>query len=365
MRTALAGFHLEGNGGSWNPGAGGDAWSGGGGGCGGDCGCGGQCGGDCGCKGGGASCGGKPSGGFGDKPTSGCGGKPSGGGGSVGGGSGQLPLIPDYNGEIWDVLRSYGARGASRLLETGSDSGDYFSCSVNGVWTTGYRHPTKNSVCFDREFTNCVDCDGWQPPACPPYCQEMKQKCDAAERECNTACILILDEVQRRTCFNSCIAPAISDGGACSACKTCHGTYPSCPVCVTSYWGLPSLPPSKRDPNYDPNKDWCSEPLLDQDDVGDDANYCCFLHDKCYDVGGGYWDRMKCDLGLLTCLSLAWWNSVSIIGATAYFLGVRVGGVSHFNYHVNTPAEADSSDVPPPWPTPMQDAFGSPWGHMR
>jgi hypothetical protein len=81
MRTALAGFHLEGNGGSWNPGAGGDDWSGGGGGCGGGCGC----GGDCGCKGGGGSCGGKPSDG-GDGP---------------GGGAGPLPLIPDYDGEIW------------------------------------------------------------------------------------------------------------------------------------------------------------------------------------------------------------------------------------------------------------------------
>ena len=46
MRTALAGFYVEGNGGSWNPGAGGDDWIGGGGGCGGDCGCksGGWCG---------------------------------------------------------------------------------------------------------------------------------------------------------------------------------------------------------------------------------------------------------------------------------------------------------------------------------
>ncbi len=95
MRTALAGFHLEGNGGSWNPGAGVDGWTGGGGGCGGDCGCGGSCGGDCGCKGGGGSCGGKPSGGGG--------GKPSDGGVGLGGGSGQLPLIPDYDGEIWAV----------------------------------------------------------------------------------------------------------------------------------------------------------------------------------------------------------------------------------------------------------------------
>ena len=102
MRTALAGFHLEGNGGSWNPGAGGDGWSGGGGGCGGDCGCGGQCGGDCGCKGGGGACGGKPSGGCGGKPSGGCGGKPSDGGGGLGGGSGQLPLMPEYDGEIWD-----------------------------------------------------------------------------------------------------------------------------------------------------------------------------------------------------------------------------------------------------------------------
>ncbi len=93
MRTALAGFHLEGNGGSWNPGAGGDGWSGGGGGCGGDCGCGG--------KGGGGSCGGKPSSGCGDKPTGVCGEKPSDGGVGLGGGSGQLPLIPDYDGEIW------------------------------------------------------------------------------------------------------------------------------------------------------------------------------------------------------------------------------------------------------------------------
>ena len=97
MRTALAGFQLDGNGGSWNPGAGGDGWSGGGGGCGGDCGCGGKCGGDC----GGGSCGGKPSGGCGDKPTGGCGGKPSDGGGGPGGGAGPLPLIPDYDGEIW------------------------------------------------------------------------------------------------------------------------------------------------------------------------------------------------------------------------------------------------------------------------
>jgi hypothetical protein len=103
MRTVLAGFHLEGNGGSWNPGAGGDGWSGGGGGCGGDCGCGGSCGGGggCDCKSGGGSCGGQPTGGCGDKPSGGCGGRPSDGGGSPGGGSGQLPLIPDYDGEIW------------------------------------------------------------------------------------------------------------------------------------------------------------------------------------------------------------------------------------------------------------------------
>ena len=88
MRTALAGFHLEGNGGSWNPGADGGGWNGGGGGCGGDCSCGGSCGGGgaCGCKGGGGSCSGKPSGGSGGHPD---------------GGSGQLPLIPDYDGEIW------------------------------------------------------------------------------------------------------------------------------------------------------------------------------------------------------------------------------------------------------------------------
>ena len=86
---------LEGNGGSWNPGASGDGWSGGGGGCGGDCGCGGSCGGGggCDCKGGGGSCGGKP--------TGGGGGQPSDGGGGLGGGSGQLPLIPDYDGQIW------------------------------------------------------------------------------------------------------------------------------------------------------------------------------------------------------------------------------------------------------------------------
>jgi len=107
MRTALAGFHLEGNGGSWNPGAGGDGWSGGGGGCGGDCGCGG--------KGGGGSCGGKPSSGCGDKPTGGCGGKPSDGGGGQSGGSGQLPLLPDYDGQIWDPVA--GAGGSSSFMQ--------------------------------------------------------------------------------------------------------------------------------------------------------------------------------------------------------------------------------------------------------
>ena len=105
MRTALAGFYVEGNGGSWNPGAVGDDWIGGGGGCGGDCGCGGSCGGDCGCEGGGGSCGGKP----------------SGGGGSLNGGSGQLPLIPDYDGEIWDAGMSSSAFGGYLALVDGED----------------------------------------------------------------------------------------------------------------------------------------------------------------------------------------------------------------------------------------------------
>jgi hypothetical protein len=95
MRTALAGFYVEGNGGSWNPGAGGDDWIGGSGGCGGKCGGGGSCCGDCGCKGGGGSCGGKP----------------SGGGGSSSGGLRHLPLIPDYDGQIWDRPHVEGGDG--------------------------------------------------------------------------------------------------------------------------------------------------------------------------------------------------------------------------------------------------------------
>ena len=112
MRTALAGLHLEGNGGSWNPGAGGDGWSGGGGGCGGDCGCGGSCGGDCGCKGGGGACGGKPW---------------NGGGGS-GGGAGQLPLIPDYDGVLWDGSRIHATHDTRPFGETDAygDGYDYW-----------------------------------------------------------------------------------------------------------------------------------------------------------------------------------------------------------------------------------------------
>ena len=313
---------------------------------------GGSCGGGggCDCKGGGGSCGGKPTGGCGDKPSGGCGGKPSDGGGSPGGGSGQLPLIPDYDGEIWGQVLSYRVVNGSYA---GASAEDYFCCNVHGVWKCGYKHKSRNAVCYDVEQELCEECDAWQPPPCPPYCLDMKQRCDAAERECNTACILIFDERQWRMCFNSCIAPAMSGGGACDACKTCHGAFPSCPACVTSYWGLPPLP-LLRDPNYDPGKDWCSDRVLNQEDVGDDANYCCFLHDKCYEKGGHAADKLKCDLDLASCLWGAWGPFLGAAGGFVYFAAVSVAGSSHFNWHESMPGA-----------TPMQDAFGSPWGHMR
>jgi hypothetical protein len=175
MRTALAGLHLEGNGGSWSPGAGGDGWSGGGGGCGGDCGCGGSCGGDCGCKSGGGSCGGKPTGGCGDRPSGGCGGKPSDSGGSPGGGSGQLPLIPDYDGEIWasssQVVDGAAFAGeALHLAFCGFPECRKLKEQVNRLCPVPTIMPEAERLCeaAKREYRKC--CEYYGARRCSPIC---------------------------------------------------------------------------------------------------------------------------------------------------------------------------------------------------
>jgi hypothetical protein len=347
MRTALASFYVEGNGGSWNPGAVGDDWIGGGGGCGGDCGCGGSCGGDCGCEGGGGSCGGKPSGGCGDQPSGG----PS-------GGSGQLPLIPDYDGQIWDGPRTFAAFGTFHPRDTVAAHDDLDYCYVNGAWKAGYKHPTRHAICIDREFNACFTCESDFAQPCSEWCNQQAKECRQGDLACASACLGFdfgaftspEEESQFISCYNQCIAPIMRS--TCASCKNCRVSNPRCPYCLTSYWQVPD-PPRKRDPNYDPNTDYCSEPLLDQEDVGDEANYCCLLHDKCYEVGGTWGDKLACDLSFWGCLVFAWNPLWSIPGATLYFVGVTFGGISHFNWHH------------PQRPSgPMQDAFGSPWGHV-
>ncbi len=128
--------------GSWNPGSVSGEWSPGG--CG--CGSGEPC--SCGCKGeGGGSC---------------CGGKPS----------GEVPLLPDYDGEIW-------ASSVRATVDT-TASGEHSGCTpgfcyVGGVRRDGFLKPP-NLVCQDEECLECETCQTTstpvptEPQGCPPEC---------------------------------------------------------------------------------------------------------------------------------------------------------------------------------------------------
>lgn len=130
---------------------------------------------------------------------------------------------------------------------------------------------------------------------------------------------------------------------------SCGGFFPECPPIYEQFL---SDPPG-RDPGYDPDIDWCSEPGwlgVDQEVVGDAINYCCYLHDKCYEAGSRKQSRGECDWEFGWCMFDAGWDLVAL----TYYVAVRLGGIRRFNYN-ELPQD-------PPDDGPMDQVFGSPWG---
>ena len=287
-----------------------------------------------------------------------------------------MPLIPDYDGQIWDGPRTFAALGTYHRRDTKAayDDLDYDYCYVNGVWKAGYKHPTRHAICIDRELTTCFTCESDFAQPCSEWCNQQAKECRQGDLACASACLgfdfgaFTSPEAGNQfiACYNQCIGPIMR--GACASCKNCRVSNPRCPYCLTSYLQLREEPPLPRDPRYDPNHDYCSEEIFgwslrDVKDIGDAANYCCFVHDDCYGTGGVERNREVCDEALYSCLRAAWLGSEhQPWEALAYYLAVRaVGWWSRFNYKRSKPSPR------PPYHsgTPMQDAFGSPWGHLR
>lgn len=303
-------------GGTWDCGSTGGEWSPGGCGCGsgGECGCGGSCGG---CSG-----------------EGGCGGKP--------GGTGEVPHLPDYNGEIWaSSIRSTTAwETVGQVLREVPEvcccvpALGKFLCGedVGGgrIWRRPGRYPDNTGTHYCGEDREClaIPLPGRRPtratwPApCPPDCL-------AKATSLQIACSHRMPECEANL--------GVYD-------FMCKLPYPMCPGIAVPPPPPPKKPP--RDPGYDPNIDWCSEPFLSQEDVGDDINYCCYLHDKCYEAGGNEASRTRCDQELAGCI----FEAAGVLWSFPYFVGVSIFGSSHFNY---TMPEEEGE---------MDRVFGSPWG---
>ncbi|QLH05848.1 hypothetical protein [Nitrosopumilus ureiphilus] len=76
-----------------------------------------------------------------------------------------------------------------------------------------------------------------------------------------------------------------------------------------------------------------------------DIEECCNEHDRCYWRGGTEEDRKNCDLQFYNCIK----NKGGIfhgILAWIYYVGVRVLGKSHFNYHIEAKPQEGTVDIP-------------------
>jgi hypothetical protein len=77
-------------------------------------------------------------------------------------------------------------------------------------------------------------------------------------------------------------------------------------------------------PPYDPDTDWCNDGDLEG---GPLVNYCCYVHDKCYDKRQG---RSRCDKEFFDCI----YHAGPGLGSRAwiYYTVVRLGG--WWNYYI-------------------------------
>lgn len=256
-----------------------------------------------------------------------------------------MPLLPDYDGEIWasSIRSTTGWETVGQVLQEVPEvcccvpTLGVFLCGedVGGgrIWRRPGRYPDNTGTHYCGDDKDCFfrgslplkpqrPTRATWPTPCPAECLAratvLQVQCSNRQPECEAN--LGMYEFM------------------------CRLPYSTCPGIAVP----PPLPPKKppRDPGYDPDIDWCSEPFLDQEDVGDDINYCCYLHDKCYDAGGNEASRTKCDQELAGCI----FDAAGVLWSFPYFVGVSIFGSSHFNYTM--PVEEGE----------MDRVFGSPWG---
>jgi hypothetical protein len=95
--------------------------------------------------------------------------------------------------------------------------------------------------------------------------------------------------------------------------------------------------------------DFCGTSVIDVPDRGAffDFGQACASHDTCYTAGGTELDRYKCDRDFLVAMTKScdvmwpkWWDPSQLKNrrncyslAQLYYLGVRLGGSTYFNYH--------------------------------
>lgn len=295
--------------------------------------------GSCGCGGGRRGCGCGRSCDCKDEGGDSCGGvRPS---GDLGGAS----QFPTYDGETWKstIMSTTGWETTGRVFREVPEvcccvpALGVFLCGedVGGgrIWRRPVRHSDNNGTHYCGKDMDCALRGSlplkpqrplrvtWPPP-CPIECL-------ATATTLETQCSDRLPECQVGLGMYNLM---------------CKFPYPTCPGIAPP----PPLPPEKpaRDPGYDPNIDWCNDLIFDQNDVGDDINYCCYLHDKCYDVGGNEEARTDCDQEFGGCI----FRAAGILWSFPYFAAVSAFGSSHFNY--TAPDEEGE----------MDRVFGSPWG---
>ncbi len=95
---------------------------------------------------------------------------------------------------------------------------------------------------------------------------------------------------------------------------------------------------------YDPKTDYCGPgkgvlaKMISNKPWGTRINFCCYAHDRAYEIGGTGGDRYLADLQLWDCiygkLAQKWWipKFVAEMVSRRYYIAVRVFGSSRFNY---------------------------------
>lgn len=297
-----------------------------------------------------------------------CGGCCGGACGSCGSPPGAATLaLPDYDGQLMANEGGFASRrgsGSSGAAFLGGDAGEgaccscppggggpstsglggpavrwggptssgWFCCNVGGRSLCGYPHPSGKSVCSDPDLELCQPCDlledpprpgpprkpprPWQPDPCPQWCKDQAGICLDADRTCSWAAHQGSGSTSGNgyaEIYNACIDQFLSEGGACSNAKVCQATFVGCPFVAVTRAFVP--PPPRWPPDFDPDKNWCTS----APDWDANFAFCCYKHDKCYDMGGTEADRTVCDDDLKNCIQ----NEASTSGLIAWILVLR------------------------------------------